>query len=87
MIPTFRLFGYFCIGLAVAAIFSHSAALSKDFIPIGFFFLCFVAVFSLLIGLGAYFLRENLGAELYITYLFMTACLTALVFGGALFWY
>ena len=87
MIPTFRLFGYFCIGVAIASTFSHAASLSSEFLPIGLLFLGLVITFSLLIGLGAYFLRERLGAELYITYLFIAGCITALALGGLLFWY
>lgn len=87
MIPTFRLFGFFSIGVAISATFSHAATLSSDFLPIGVMFISIVAIFSLAIGLGAYFLRERLGLELYLVYLFIATCVAALVLGGVLLWY
>ncbi len=75
------------MGVAIAGLFAHSAALSSDFIPIGLLFLGVVAFFSLLIGLGSYFLRERLGLELYLIYLFITGCVAVLLVGGGLFWY
>ncbi|MEA5518744.1 hypothetical protein [Limnoraphis robusta] len=87
MIPAFRLFGFFSIGVAISATFSHAASLSTDFLPVGLMFVCIVAIFSLAIGLGAYFLRERLGVELYLVYLFISACIAALILGGVLLWY